>query len=257
MNLIRAMIGLNIKTALAMRAAFLMRFSFAIANHAILLVTWLFLFRAVPVVHGWNVWHLLMAYGLAWFAWGFVSFFTYGYKVLPRTIEFGELDHFLLQPRPLLLMLAANNGEVFGLPDMFLAGILIILAGIKIHAAWLLVIFAIACSSVVFAAFTLLIGSLAFWLNDMHDWLLDTQYNLYIFATRPASAFGGWVKLLMFSLLPMGFISYLPVEIIRLSDPRLIGGQLLGSFIIVAISLGVFRLGLKNYESGNRFGVRV
>jgi len=250
------MLSLNIKTALAMRAAFLMRFGFSIINHSIVLVTWIFLFRVVPVVREWNFWHLLMAYGLAWFTWGFVSFFAHGYKILPRTIEFGELDHFLLQPRPLLLMLAGNNGEVFGAQDMVLSLAVIILAGIKIHVAWMLVIFGLVCSSVVFTSFTLLIGSIAFWLNDMHDWLLDTQYNLYIFASRPASAFQGWVKVVMFSILPMGFISYLPVEIMRLNDPSLILVQIAGTLAIVAMAWTVFRLGLKRYESGNRFGVR-
>lgn len=257
MDILLALLSINLRTALAMRAAFLLRLAFTIFNHGFILLIWLFLFRAVPVVYGWTVWHLLMTYGLAWFAWGFVSYFAYGFKMLPRVIENGELDHFLLQPRPLLMMIAAASGEVAGIPDMILALPVIIVAAIKIHAAWYLVLFALLCASVTFTAFSLAIGSLAFWVNDMQDWLLDMQYNLYIFATRPASAFGGWIKLLMFTLLPMGFISYLPVEIMRLRDPWLALEEGTGTVVIAALALIIFRRGLRHYESGNRFGVRV
>ena len=65
----------------------------------------------------------------------------------------------------------------------------------------------------------------------------------------------GGLRLLLFTLLPAGFVAYLPARVARgagLSDLACMLGAALG-YLLLARS--VFRAGLRRYSSGSRFGV--
>jgi energy-coupling factor transporter ATP-binding protein EcfA2 len=71
------------------------------------------------------------------------------------------------------------------------------------------------------------------------------------FTTYPAILFEGLVKLLLYTLIPAGFISYLPVEALRQFSLGHAALALAGAFAMLAISGVVFYHGLRRYESGN------
>ena len=80
---------------------------------------------------------------------------------------------------------------------------------------------------------------------------------LFLFALYPTNIYSGVLQVVMFTLIPAGVISYLPVELARQFS-------WLQLFLLVGSSLGflalaffVFYSGLKKYESGNRFGTRL
>jgi ABC-2 type transport system permease protein len=81
--------------------------------------------------------------------------------------------------------------------------------------------------------------------------------SLFLFALYPTNIYSGILQVVMFTLIPAGVISYLPVELIRhFSWSRLL--LLMGSSLcFLAISFILFYSGLKKYESGNRFGTRL
>ena len=62
---------------------------------------------------------------------------------------------------------------------------------------------------------------------------------------------------MLYTGLPAGFISFLPVELLReFSWPTFLA--VLGATAVYAgLAFAVFAAGLRRYESGNRFGVRV
>jgi ABC-2 type transport system permease protein len=56
---------------------------------------------------------------------------------------------------------------------------------------------------------------------------------------------------LLFTLVPAGFISHLPVELLRTFEPWRMAAVLGFTVLSVALAIFVFRLGLRRYESGN------
>jgi ABC-2 type transport system permease protein len=57
-------------------------------------------------------------------------------------------------------------------------------------------------------------------------------------------------------VVPAGFISHVPVELLRSFDAWRMAGLLGFTCLIVAAALVVFRVGLRRYESGNLVGLR-
>jgi ABC-2 type transport system permease protein len=64
------------------------------------------------------------------------------------------------------------------------------------------------------------------------------------------------VKLLLYTLIPAGFVTYLPIRALR--DLSLLHATLTvaGSFGVLAVGVGVFYYGLRRYESGNLMEMR-
>lgn len=59
------------------------------------------------------------------------------------------------------------------------------------------------------------------------------------------------MKAILFTVLPAGFIAYLPVELLRQFRWPLLGAVVGFAALIVFVSRAVFYAGLRRYESGN------
>jgi ABC-2 type transport system permease protein len=56
---------------------------------------------------------------------------------------------------------------------------------------------------------------------------------------------------LLFTLLPAGFLSYIPVQLLRQFDPAWFAAELAVVIGALFVSIAVFYRGLRRYESGN------
>jgi ABC-2 type transport system permease protein len=63
--------------------------------------------------------------------------------------------------------------------------------------------------------------------------------------------FSGVVRLLLFTVVPAGFISFVPLQLLHQFTWQLLVGMAGFTLLFVAIAVGLFELGLKRYESGN------
>src|SRR5262249_42477779 len=117
-----------------------------------------------------------------------------------------------------------------------------------------LILLGMVCGCLVFASIGIIASSLPFWLGAVED--LSKKYfdSLFIFALYPSNIYSGFLQIVMFTLIPAGVISYLPVELVRnFSATNLL--LLVGSALsFVGVAFFVFYRGLRRYESGNKFG---
>ena len=77
------------------------------------------------------------------------------------------------------------------------------------------------------------------------------------FATYPDGIFKGFIKLLFYTVIPIGFVNYIPVRLIsnfNIYDFLLVIGV---ATIIVTLAIIVFNIGLKRYSSSNLMNARV
>jgi len=101
-----------------------------------------------------------------------------------------------------------------------------------------------------------LFQSLAFWLGDVEQLSRQLWEFTLAFALYPRPLFAGGISFLLYTLLPAGFVGFLPVEVVRQPSALLClaaFGAALGWWLLAST---VFSLGLRRYESGNRFGAR-
>jgi ABC-2 type transport system permease protein len=104
---------------------------------------------------------------------------------------------------------------------------------------------------VIFLAFNILWQSLSFWLGNAEGLATQMWNALITFATYPASLFQGLVRVLLFTLLPAGFLSYIPVQLLRQFDPAWFAAEVAVAVGALTVAVWVFYRGLRRYESGN------
>jgi ABC-2 type transport system permease protein len=79
-------------------------------------------------------------------------------------------------------------------------------------------------------------------------WDLVVTFSLY-----PEPLFGGILRLALFTVLPAGFVGYLPVRVVHAPTPPEIVLMAGGSAAYLALAVLVFERGLRRYTSGSRF----
>ncbi|MBD0302588.1 MAG: ABC-2 family transporter protein [Tolypothrix sp. T3-bin4] len=76
------------------------------------------------------------------------------------------------------------------------------------------------------------------------------------FSTYPATLFEGWVKLLLYTLIPAGFVTYLPIAALRQLSLIHTILAVAGAVAVLFVGAGVFYHGLRRYSSGNLMEMR-
>jgi ABC-2 type transport system permease protein len=70
------------------------------------------------------------------------------------------------------------------------------------------------------------------------------------------SIFNGTVRLLLFTVIPAGFISFVPLQLLHQFTWPLLAAMVGFTVLIVSVAAGLFQLGLRRYESGNLLGMQ-
>ena len=112
-------------------------------------------------------------------------------------------------------------------------------------------------AAAVFAAFLILIQSLAFWLGIMSNLSALALNAMLTFGIYPITLFDSYAKLILFTLIPAALMGAVPAEFIRAFTWQSLAELFVGAMIFLVIAISVFRLGLKRYESGSAIQVEV
>jgi ABC-2 type transport system permease protein len=118
--------------------------------------------------------------------------------------------------------------------------------GVVARAAAARVLVILACGIVFF--------SLAFWLGRVETLARQMWELLITFSLYPEPLFGGMLRLVLFSLLPAGFVGYVPARLVEGPSSALVLLLAAAVAAYLAIAALVFDRGLRRYASGSRFG---
>ena len=80
---------------------------------------------------------------------------------------------------------------------------------------------------------------------------------LLTFGIYPITLFDNYAKLILFTIIPAALMGAVPAEFIRTFTWQSLAELLVGAMIFLLIAIGVFRLGLRRYESGSAIQVEV
>jgi ABC-2 type transport system permease protein len=249
----RGLLATNLKATLALRGAFFMQAAFMALNNLTFFVFWWALMRRVPAIRGWRLEEVELLFGLVAAAFGLTVTVAGGVRELGRLIEDGDLDTLLTQPRSVLVYALGMRSMPSGAGDVMSGALLIGASGYLSLQSAPLVIAATLASAIVFLATGILFFSLAFWLGKAETIGRQLWELLITFSVYPEPLFGGALRLLLFTILPAGFVGYLPVAVVRAPSLPQVCLLVLGAAGYLALAVLVFERGLRRYTSGSRF----
>jgi len=256
LRFLAALVSINLKSSFALRGAFWLQAGFMVANNVLFFVFWWIFFERFEEIRGWRMGDVAALFGTVAAGFGLAVVFAGGMRDLSRAIVDGDLDAFLTQPKSPLLHLTASRTYASGWGDICSGLAFLAVSGVVDLWSLPLVVVAVLCSATVFIASGILIHSLAFWLGRIEHVARQMWDFLVTFSTYPRTLFSGALKLVLFTVIPAGFIGYLPVELLRSFSWAGLAATISGAAGYVLLAVLVFRSGLRRYESGNRFGVR-
>lgn len=250
----RALFATNLKAALANRGAFAMSVAFMVLNDGIWFAVWAVFFARFPTIGGFGLADMALLQGVLATAFGLGVFFASGTRELARTISDGDLDTFLLQPKPLLAHVLASRMTASGLGDV-VYGVALLATFADVRAAgfaWAPV--GVLAGAIVFVSFGVLIHSVAFWAGPVNSLARQVNEILVLFTGYPDLLFGGALRVALFTLVPAGLLAWMPARLVREPSLESLATVVGGAIGFAALAVVVFRRGLRRYESGSRFG---
>lgn len=238
------------------KTTFITNIVFMVLNNTSFIIQWLILFSLKEDVGGYTFNQVLLLWGFAAGTYGFSRFFFKKAFNLSDTINNGKLDVFLVQPKNVLLSSITTDVEVSALGDILYAYIMIFIYKPSVLNL-LLYTFLIILGSLILTSISVILSSLSFWFNKS-DIIADTGNSLMVnFATYPDGIFKGTVKLLLYTLVPVGIVNYIPVSLIGSFNINLVLLVIGVTILLILIAILVFYRGLKRYSSSNLMVARI
>jgi len=247
----------NLLSAMEYRTAFLLQAVGMMVNDFMYFVIWIIFFDRFKDVRGWGVNDMYLTYGILASSFGLVSLLFGNAFNLSEIISNGRLDYYLSLPRPVLLHAVASRMIASGMGDFTYGFISYGLSGYFTWDGLLRFVLATLLAAIVFAAFLILIQSLAFWLGVMSNLSALALNAMLTFGIYPITLFDNYAKLILFTLIPAALMGAVPAEFIRAFTWKTLAELLVGAIVFLFIAMTVFRLGLKRYESGSAIQVEV
>lgn len=256
LRLLFHLLTINTKAALSLRGAFILSSVFMFLNNIIFFVIWIILFSKVDDIRGWQLEDSALIFGLVATSVGLFAVLFGGVLNLARIISEGELDSFMSQPKSVLLTVAASRTQVAGWGDMLSGVLMLYLSGYYSVGSVLMFLLTAISACLIYAASGIIIHSTAFWLGPVNTLARQVHEFLLAFCLYPPSIFTGLLKLLLFTVVPAGFISFVPVRLIKEFTVENLFVVLLSTLFYCLLSILIFGRGVKRYESGSKIVIR-
>jgi ABC-2 type transport system permease protein len=249
-------VKLNLQAALEYRVSFWAQVVAMAVNDAMWVTFWALFFSRFPVVRGYEFRDVVMLWSFGAVAFGTGTALFGGAWRYAAQVAKGELDFYLVLPKPVLVHVMVSRMSVSAWGDV-LFGFACYFGLARPSLSETAIFLALAAfSAALFIAYAVIVNAAAFWLGNAEG-LADQVLNAMLtFALYPGTLFSGAVKALLFTALPAGIIAWLPVGLIRRWDWGVAALLLGGGTGMMALAMWVFYRGLRRYESGNLLAMR-
>jgi ABC-2 type transport system permease protein len=242
----------SLAAAMAHRGTFLMQAGLLALNNASDFPFWSVLLRRVRTIRGYGLREMLVLYGIVAAGVGLAMIVAGGVRQLARMIDEGELDAVLAQPKPTLLYVLGRRSGASGVGDVVSGLVMIALSGAVRPATAPVVVLATVASAVIMVSSGVVFGSLAFWLGPIDAAARQISDLVITFSVYPEPLFGGVIRVLLFTLVPAGFVGYVPARLIRAPSIGLAAELVAVATVYALLATLVFVRGLRSYCGGSR-----
>lgn len=246
----------NIMKQMVNKVTFITNILFMILNNATFIIQWVILFNIKDEIGGYGFKEIFLLWGLAASIYGLAHIFFHKAFDIADLIVNGKLDSFLVQPKNVFLSVISSETSISAIGDFIYGYICLILYGLTLRSFLLFTLFTIT-GAIILTSFMSIVGSTSFWFvkSEMLAHSLGTV--MINFATYPGTIFKGTVKLLLYTVVPVGIANYLPIDVINNYDYSNFWCIIVFTIFIAILAFIVFNKGLKRYSSSNLMSARV
>ena len=217
-------------------------------------------FHNVDELAGWSLGQTAVLYGMAGTSFALGDAFTSQVERVSLHVKAGTFDRFLLRPVSPYLLLAADEFAFRRLGKVVQALAVLCVAGVVADIDWtpldaVMVVGAIATGAVIFAAVWCITSCLAFWTVETQEVANSFTYGGNYATQYPADIFTGWLRRVLLTVVPLGFVAYLPLAWILDKeqalgvDPAWGFASPLVAIALVCVARVTWRAGLRHYRS--------
>ncbi len=248
----------NLRSAMELRVAFFLQIIGMVLNDCSFVIVWLIFFNAVGTVNGWGAPETIALLGFNVLGFGLTFGFAGGSMWLPRYVEQGTFDSFLLSPRNLYVRTITSRFELPALGDALLGVILLVAYAVQTGSGmgllWFLAM--LPATVIIYVSVSMTCSTAAFYFPDA-DHIVLAMFKMFLTpGLYPSILFPKIARFIFIVIIPSLAIGGLPVEAVKnhsLSTVAIVwavaGGWLL-------ISIVAFYGSVRRYESGNYIGIR-
>jgi ABC-2 type transport system permease protein len=227
-----------------------------LGNDCLWLLFWWSYFQQFPLVNGWQQTDIVVLWSVSTFGIGMAEALFGNATRLAALIINGGLDAYLGMPRYALLHACISATDPSGWGDaLFGLGAFLLFLHPGPFNLLLFMLLGVMVA-LIFAAFVIIFGSTAFFLGNTDGLTQQMVGALVTFATYPMNIFNGVIRVLLFTIVPAGFISFVPLQLLHRFTWPMFGAMAGFTALIVLVAAGFFQLGLRRYESGNLIGMQ-
>jgi ABC-2 type transport system permease protein len=242
----------NLASAMEYRGSFWLQvFGMAINNASFVFFWWVAFSKIGSAVAGYTFSDVMFIWAASSSSFGLSRVLFGNVDKISRIIMTGELDNYLMQPRNVLVNVVASRTQVSAWGDLIYGYILVFLTnGFTFQGLGLFTLF-ILLGGIFMTATGAIFHSLTFFLGNAERIAGMAFEGLINFCIYPDKIFTGFVRALIYTAIPAGFISHIPLQIFRSFNAGTLALLILAAAGYAALAFWLFHLGLKKYESGN------
>jgi len=167
-------------------------------------------------VRGWDVWEIGYLYAVIILAKTIYRTFASDVHNIEKYLVSGDLDQLLVRPVPVLFALMTQNVRL--MPGELAQGVAVLAACLSVLLAegriewWAvpLTVYSIVVGAVILFAIGLATATVGFWTTQVEDLQTFTEDAARNAAQYPLLLYPDWLKAILLTVLPVGFVNYLP-----------------------------------------------
>lgn len=238
------------------KVTFISNVVFMMLNNASMIIQWIIIFGVKNDVGNYSLKQIILLWGITSGCFGVAHFFFKNAFNLSEIINTGQLDNALCQPKNVLLSVITTDIRVSALGDLLYAYVMFFIYGFSIKG-FLLFTLLIITGGLINTAFVVILGSLSFWFGRTEAIVDTSQTVMVMMGTYPDGIYSGVIKILLYTIVPLGIVAFIPVNIMTLFNPLLLGCIIVYTILIIAFAFFIFNAGLKKYSSSNLMNARI
>ena len=247
----------NLSSQMEYRGNFILQTIGMVINDVFLLFFWWILFQKVGTIKDYGMNEMLLVYSITTFSFGISMTLWGNQSLISRMIMNGEIDSFLILPRPVLSHILVSRLSLSALGDLVFGFVLFFFSGYLSLLNFLLFILLGVMGAVLLSAYNVLFHSFTFWYGDFTAVAEVIPDSIITFSLNPEGIYTSVSKLIIQTVIPAMYFSFLPVRLIKEFSMVSFLFLLIADMSFVLAAYAVFYKGLKRYESGNLISKKI
>jgi ABC-2 type transport system permease protein len=260
LSVYRRLAGAAVRSQLAYPTSFALQCLGQALGQATDMVAILVLFGHLRSMAGFDMYEVLLIFGIAGVAFGLADMAVGSLDGLPDYIRTGRLDALLLRPVDALGQLCASEVALRRIGRIVTALLVLAYALSNVDIQWtvgrvVLAVMAPLTGAVILSSIWVIACSVCFWAVEGREVANAVTYGSNMFTGYPLGVFSSWLRRLMGFVVPGAFVAYFPT-LALLGRPDPLGLPAFLQWISPLVAAGsvmvagsVWRFALRHYRS--------